>query len=608
MRISRFCGVVAFCVGAFTVVGPLACSGTKHADFANTLDAAETGDLFSDSSVEGSIGNGGTQDGDPDQDGRSCSPDASATPGPVQRLCVHYGADDNECDGHHDLTGFPANAAGGNGFDDNCNGLVDEGCSCPTVGATKDCYLVPASQTAGGLPVGWCATNSKGSMDCGKNGEFPKWSGQCRGAQPPYGDDACAPGDFNCDGAEQNSATKDCSCHGEVVTCPVDVLQTVPYPNPSLLPLKVDAATWFLSASLVSSASNWKWTLRGGDCDNIAPHPSFGIYNGVNGNGNPLGTQNDTLGSSGKEHGMVASAPAVNSVIYPAFSLSGDYIVDGEFDWGGKHYACSQKIQVRAPGLRTELCWSNMDSGGNHADVDLHLGLTSGIPPSGPFTCPANRGWSGTCGPLSTPSALTNEDCYYSDCKNDSATTWYPVTASPAGCVGWGSKTTGSSCNNPRLDRDIVSCERSETNPNSTSATFCGSENINVDAPVEGNKFAVGVKYYSGSVTTNVHVNVYCNGERVLSTGYNPVTGNDFPKLATAGFDSSGDMWKAALVTTHVTGGVLTCDVKPTPSNTPYPITDGSKSFCVDNGTSNSVKFFSSGGAAPFDAAALCFH
>ena len=39
--------------------------------------------------------------------------------------------DDNECDGHHDLPGFPSNGAGGNGFDDNCNGLVDEG-ACPT--------------------------------------------------------------------------------------------------------------------------------------------------------------------------------------------------------------------------------------------------------------------------------------------------------------------------------------------------------------------------------------------------------------------------------------------------------------------------------------------
>lgn len=602
MRISRFCGVVAFCVGVFIVGGPLACSSTNHASFMTDTDA-EAGDPFGngDSDLESSIGHGGTQDGDPDQDGRSCSPDASAAPGPVQRLCIHYGADDNECDGHHDLAGFAANATDGNGFDDDCDGLVDEGCSCPTVGATKDCYLVPASQTAGGVPVGWCATNSKGSLDCAKNGEFPHWSGQCRGAQPPYGDDACAVGDFNCDGVDQNSKSKDCSCHGEVVTCPVDVLQTVPYPNPSALPLKVDAASWFLSASLVSGASNWKWTMRGGDCDNIAPHPSFGIYNGVNGNGAPLGVQNDTLGSSGKEHGMVASAPSVNSVIYPAFSLSGDYVVEGEFDWGGKHYDCSQKIQVRAPGLRTELCWSNMDSGGNHADVDLHLGMTSGIPTAGAFACPTNRGWSGTC------SSPTEEDCYYADCKNDTSTTWYAATAGASNCVGWGSNTTGTNCNNPRLDRDIVSCDRTVTNPNETDG-FCGSENINVDAPGDGDKFAVGVKYFGGSVTTNVHVNVYCNGQRALSTGYNPVTGNDFPKLATSGGDSSGDMWKAALVTTHVAGGVLTCDVKPTPSVTPYPITDGSTSFCVDNGTSNSAKFFTSGGLAPADEGALCFH
>ena len=60
------------------------------------------------------------------------------------------------------------NASGGNGFDDDCDGQVDEGCACSGNGSTRACYLVPATQVdpASGLPVGWCAANAKGSLDC----------------------------------------------------------------------------------------------------------------------------------------------------------------------------------------------------------------------------------------------------------------------------------------------------------------------------------------------------------------------------------------------------------------------------------------------------------
>ena len=113
----------------------------------------------------------GYNDAKPNVDADVCDPDASAGPGPMKHICIIYpasGDDGNECDGNHDLPGLPAlaNGATGNGFDDNCNGLVDEGCACDAVGTTKPCYLVPASQTLNGLPVGWCAQNSVGTVDC----------------------------------------------------------------------------------------------------------------------------------------------------------------------------------------------------------------------------------------------------------------------------------------------------------------------------------------------------------------------------------------------------------------------------------------------------------
>ncbi|MFI5302647.1 MAG: hypothetical protein ACHREM_31550, partial [Polyangiales bacterium] len=81
----------------------------------------------------------------------------------------------------------------------------------------------------------------------------------------------------DCDGRDQNARAQDCSCKPGTVMCPTMPVQTVPYPPPAALPLKIDAAGWFTQPSDVSQAMNWKWTLSGGDCDNILPHPTLGM-------------------------------------------------------------------------------------------------------------------------------------------------------------------------------------------------------------------------------------------------------------------------------------------------------------------------------------------
>ncbi len=122
----------------------------------------------------------------------------------------------------------------------------------------------------------------------------------------------------------------------------------------------------------------------------------------------------------------------MSSSFYPAFSLSGDYTVLGEFTLNSKSYSCQQKIQVRAPGIRAEACW---DTEGQSVDLDLHMAqVTYGA------TC-ANNGWNATC---------ANQDCYFANCKSGSPN-WFPPNPSTSACQGWGSKTTGA-CNNPRLE------------------------------------------------------------------------------------------------------------------------------------------------------------
>ena len=167
-------------------------------DTGHATGGPNDGSLSSDATPDVDAGEGGCFSGD------------AGSP-PLAQRCAP--STTNECDGATDtsLAAFGVsvalrNGAGGNGFDDDCDGLVDEGCTCGGNGQTKDCYLVPASQidVATKKPVGWCTDNSKGSLDCTGN-EFPKWSGSCRGAQPPFRHDVCAAGDYNCDGLARNS-------------------------------------------------------------------------------------------------------------------------------------------------------------------------------------------------------------------------------------------------------------------------------------------------------------------------------------------------------------------------------------------------------------------
>lgn len=579
----------------------------------------------------GGFGGGGNSDAgltepdagtNPDYDG-GCGPPMPGNP-TIRRLCST--ATLNECDGPTDNAlsggGVPAerlNGGTGNGFDDDCDGLVDEGCDCPANGVTKDCWLVPATQVSpiSGEPVGWCAANAKGSLDC-SGGEFSQWSGVCRGAQPPALNDSCAAGDYNCDGLSGNNALEGCECPNSVV-CPTQAMTTSPYPDPTALPL-IDGTAWITDASARARATSWTWTVLGGDCDNVLPHPTFAIYTGASATGAQLGTRTGVVLDSTQmpaRYVPQANAPVIalratntgSGLIHPAFGLSGDYIVQGEFTLDGTQYVCTQKVQVRAPGLRAELCWDTV--GGT--DIDLHLARLQGN------DC-TSKGWNGVC-------ANTNgtiQDCYYmsdSGCTSNSGSGpgWGYADSADSACLGWSSKRLAGGnqgCTNPRLDRDNIHCTTSLTDPSETD--FCGPENINLDNPNDGESFVVGVNHYGGSSTTHPHVNLYCNGQRVISVGYNPATGQtQYPVLNTPGNDNNGDFWTVATIQTHVANGAITsCDVQTVPSRTPDPTRDGpgGTGLCVahrqgsmrfvDNSTGQGL----TAGAQPSTSAQWCKH
>ncbi|MBL8921971.1 MAG: hypothetical protein JNJ54_24185 [Myxococcaceae bacterium] len=544
-----------------------------------------------------------------DYDG-GCGPIMAGNP-PYPRQCAP--GTTNECGGSADtfLTSRGVGAAQlnggqGNGFDDDCDGLVDEGCLCLQGGTTKDCWLVPATQVDPNTrqPVGWCTANAKGSVDCSGT-EITTWSGVCRGAQRPQVYDSCQPGDFDCDGLSGNNQTAGCNCPTSV-ECPTTPLVLAPYPNPSTLP-QIDGILWIKDVAKRGMATGWTWTVLGGDCDNVLPWPTFALYSQANsgaagariGQRTPvrfdnLATPNRYVAATGQPLIAIQASrgnmPGAG-VVHPAFGLSGDYLVQGEFTLDGKSYVCTQRVEVRAPGIRAELCWDtvgNLFSGGGN-DIDLHFARLQG-------TCTTSQGWNllcqtgGSTGPV--------QDCYYlgeSGCRDGSSSgpRWGYADSAASACLGWSSRRQAGlqGCTNPRLDRDNIDCNRNEQNP--TSSSFCGPENINLDNPNNGDTFVIGVNHYGnqgGTSNARPHVNVYCNGRRVVSFGYNPATNQQWPLLRTQGGDDNGDFWTVATVKANVMAGVLTCDVTPIPSRHADPTRDGPVSmpgagngFCVDS-------------------------
>ncbi len=79
------------------------------------------------------------------------------------------------------------------GYDNNGNGLVDEGCPCKQ-GASQKCY--PAAKGTDG--VGLC---KKGSQPCVGKGEFTTW-GNCTGAVTPATEICGNSKDEDCDGKD----------------------------------------------------------------------------------------------------------------------------------------------------------------------------------------------------------------------------------------------------------------------------------------------------------------------------------------------------------------------------------------------------------------------
>lgn len=342
--------------------------------------------------------------------------------------------------------------------------------------------------------------------------EMSRTWGECLGGIAPSRD-VCDGRDNLCDGcSEQND-------------CPIDC----PSPGDPRTPDTVPFADYVLRGRdfYPGMARGWRWTVSGGPCDTLAPRlRSFDL----------------------------SGASSENATFTPR--LSGDYTVTMEVvTLEGTMLSCTWVVHVAAPGLRIEMCYPESET----QDLDLFLQRAStGVP------------WY-----LSRTSTFepTPRACSWANCeaaiRGDGyvRADWGYANSDLAACEGgpqgdqW--RALGF-CGNPRLDID-----------NNLSEGIGLPENINVDAPNDGETFRVMIQNWSGLRARPV-VNVYCDGRRVATYGAAPDVVPRFE--GPPGNDSIGAMWRVVDVTTHVDAatGALSCDalaLHPPGTMTGYDVT-----------------------------------
>jgi hypothetical protein len=363
-------------------------------------------------------------------------------------------------------------------------------------GAVQPCFRGPP----GRRDQGGCAD---GTQQCVSSGEFGGVWGACMGGIAPR-TEVCDGLDNDCNGCTDE--VEGCIPVGE---CPAPGDPRVPEGRPfEDYPLR--GRDFF-----AGSAASWSWTVEGGPCESILPRRSY------------------TLSGANSE----------TATFHP--TLSGDYTVTMTVvTTSGETFTCTWIVHVVGPGLRIEMCYPESET----LDLDLFL---------------SSPGFSSRWY-IDTNDAFqpAREVCGWHNCE---AMIRGDVGGIPYARANWGYATSPTSeceggpqgaqwralgfCGNPRLDID-----------NNLSEGIGLPENINVDAPREGERFRIMIQNFSGTISRQPVVNVYCGGRRVATYGVAPDSVPAF--TGTSGYSGVGAMWRVADVTTHVVAGETTCDVE----------------------------------------------
>ncbi|MBI5500535.1 MAG: hypothetical protein HY907_09840 [Deltaproteobacteria bacterium] len=335
--------------------------------------------------------------------------------------------------------------------------------------------------------------------------------GECEGGITPQ-DDVCNGLDNRCDGCSQMA---DCT-----LDCPGPGDPRVPDGAP-MTDYPLDGRLFY--PGLVRA---WHWDVQGGPCDLLAARFS--------------------------SHELLEPDDET-ATLRPL--LSGDYTVTlTVVTAAGTTLVCRWIIHVRGPGLRVEMCYPESE----YEDLDLFLkqpgATTPWYPHAGDVQDPSRDqcGWHNCEANLRTPGGRADWGYDPSD-----------LSQCAGGPLGEQWRTLGY-CANPRLDVD-----------NNMHEAIGLPENINIDAPRDGETFRIMVENFWGGDASPV-INVYCGGRRAATFGAPPDELPDFS--GRSGREGVGAMWRVADVTTRVAAdGSVTCEVEalhPPGSSEGYDLTE----------------------------------